>query len=62
LAVPARTSDGRTISIEFTVVLLMSGETIGHIAAFIRDVTARRDQELELRGRIRELEGGSSLS
>ncbi len=56
LAVPARTQDGRTISIEFTVVLLPDGDSIGHIAAVVRDVTARRSLELELRGRIRELE------
>jgi hypothetical protein len=55
-------TSGRTLSIEFIVVLLMSGQTVGHIAAFMRDVTARRNQELELRGRITELEGGSSLS
>jgi PAS domain S-box-containing protein len=56
LAVPARTRDGRTISIEFTVVLLKDGDAISHIGAVIRDVTARRSLELELRGRIRELE------
>lgn len=56
LAVPARTKDGRTISIEFTVVLLKDADSIGHIGAVIRDVTARRALELELRGRIRELE------
>jgi PAS domain S-box-containing protein len=56
LSVPARTNDGRTISIEFTVVLLKDGDSIAHIGAVIRDVSARRSLELELRGRIRELE------
>jgi hypothetical protein len=48
--------------LEFIVVLLISGQTVGRIAAFMRDVTARRNQEIEPRGRITELEGGSSLS
>jgi PAS domain S-box-containing protein len=56
LAVPARTQDGRTISIEFTVALLKDGDSIAHIGAVIRDVSARRSLELELRGRIRDLE------
>jgi PAS domain S-box-containing protein len=56
LAVPARTRDGRTISVEFTVALLKDGESITHIGAVLRDVSARRALELELRGRIRELE------
>jgi hypothetical protein len=56
LSVPAKTHDGRTISIEFTVVLLKEGDSITHIGAVIRDVSARRSLELELRGRIRELE------
>jgi PAS domain S-box-containing protein len=56
LSVPARTRDGRTISIEFTVVLVRDGDSISHIGAVLRDVTARRNLELELRGRIRELE------
>jgi PAS domain S-box-containing protein len=60
LAVPARTSDGGTISIEFTVALLKSGDAVGHIGAVIRDVTARRALELELRSRIRELEEGAT--
>lgn len=56
LSVPAKTRDGRTISIEFTVVLMKDGESITHVGAVIRDITARRSLELELRGRIRELE------
>jgi PAS domain S-box-containing protein len=56
LSVPARTHDGRTISIEFTVVLLKDGDAITHVGAVLRDVSARRALELELRGRIRELE------
>jgi PAS domain S-box-containing protein len=56
LSVPARTEDGKTISIDFTVALLKEGDSISHIGAVIRDVTARRSLELELRGRIRDLE------
>ncbi|MBO0732372.1 MAG: PAS domain S-box protein [Acidimicrobiaceae bacterium] len=56
LAVPAMTADRRTISIEFTVVLLHTGDRVGHIGAVIRDVTGRRSLELELRKRIRQLE------
>jgi PAS domain S-box-containing protein len=56
LSVPARTRDGRTISIDFTVALVTEGDSIGHIGAVIRDVTARRSLELELRSRIRELD------
>jgi PAS domain S-box-containing protein len=56
LAVPARRSDGQTISIEFTVVLLAGDEDIQHVAALVRDVTERRAKELELRRRLAELE------
>lgn len=58
LAVPARTADGRKISIEFTVALLSEGDQITHIAAVLRDVTERREQEVQLRRRVAELEGG----
>ena len=56
LAVPARTSDGRTISIEFTVVLLRRDDAVDHVAAVIREVTERRARETELRRRVAELE------
>jgi hypothetical protein len=42
LSVPARTQDGRTISIDFTVALVTEGDSIGHIGAVIRDVTGGR--------------------
>ncbi|MGH9110612.1 MAG: PAS domain-containing protein [Acidimicrobiales bacterium] len=61
LAVPATAADGRTVSIEFTVVLLSTGDgKIGHVAAFIRDVTERRAREQELRRRLQALEPASS--
>lgn len=57
LAVPARTADGRRISIEFTVALLYDDDRVTHVAALLRDVTERREQEIELRRRLAELEG-----
>ena len=58
LAVPARHADGRTISIEFSVVLLQTDNgSVGHVAAILRDVTERRAREQELRRRIKALEG-----
>lgn len=55
LAVPAIAADGRTISIEFGVVLLAGADsTIHYVGAIIRDVTERRDRELELRRRLGE--------
>ncbi|MHB1446313.1 MAG: PAS domain-containing protein [Acidimicrobiales bacterium] len=56
LAVPAVTFSGATVSIEFTIVLLELDNSVGHVAAFIRDVTERRARELGLRRRISELE------
>lgn len=60
LAVPALTKSGGTISIEFNVLLLKSasGATVG-IAAFLMDVTARRQKDMELRKRIATLEAKS---
>jgi PAS domain S-box-containing protein len=60
LAVPALTKSGGTISIEFNVLLLKSanGATVG-IAAFLMDVTARRQKDIELRKRIAILEAKS---
>ena len=57
LAVPARHADGRTVSIEFSVVLLQADDgSVGHVAAILRDVTERRAREQELRRRIQALE------
>ena len=55
LAVPAIAADGRTISIEFSVVLLAGADGIvQYVGAIIREVTERRDRELELRRRLGE--------
>jgi PAS domain S-box-containing protein len=55
LAVPALTADGGTVSIEFSVVLLTGPDgSAGHVGAVIRDVTARRAQEKEIRRRLLE--------
>jgi|SRR5579875_1694121 len=57
LAVPARHADGRTVSIEFSIVLLEGDDgSVGHVAAIMRDVTERRAAERELRQRIETLE------
>ncbi|MBI4328867.1 MAG: PAS domain S-box protein [Chloroflexi bacterium] len=57
LSVPASRKDGARISIEFSIVLLRDrqGRTEG-IAAIVRDVTARWQQERELRQRLATLE------
>jgi PAS domain S-box-containing protein len=57
LAVPAMTKDGRRISIEFSIVLLRAptGELLG-AAAIMQDVTARWEQQKELRKRLAALE------
>jgi PAS domain S-box-containing protein len=57
LAVPALHKDGRRLSIEFTVVPVHAADgTMAGIAAVIRDVTERREQEQALRKRLTELE------
>lgn len=58
LAVPAIRKDGARISLEFTVVLLReaTGNVLG-VAAVLRDVTARWEQEKALRTRMAALEG-----
>lgn len=57
LAVPALRADGTRISIEFTVALLRDANGgVRSIAAIIRDVTARFEQERALRRRLEELE------
>ena len=57
LAVPALRRDGSTVSIEFTIQLLLdaSGRVEG-AAAIVRDVTARFQREKALRARLKELE------
>lgn len=53
LSVPAMRKDGARISIEFSIVLLRDGEgKMEGIAAIIRDVTARWQQEREVRQRF----------
>lgn len=56
LAVPAVAADGRTLSIEFSVVLLADAEgRVHHVAALIRDVTARRARDQQMRRRLAAL-------
>jgi len=61
LAVPAIRKDGTSISVEFTVALLHepSGALVG-IAAIIRDVTARWEEDRALKKRLAALEAKSS--
>jgi PAS domain S-box-containing protein len=63
LAVPAMTKSGNLISIEFNVHLLKgpSGKAIG-IAAFLRDVTARRQEDIAMRRRLALLEAWQTTS
>ena len=61
LRVPAQRKDGRRISIAFTVALLSGADGgVAGIAAFVRDETARWEEEQALRRRIKELEAGRS--
>jgi len=57
LAVPAIRKDGTRISVEFTIVLIRDddGKLLGP-AAILRDVTARWNQDKELRKRLIALE------
>jgi len=59
LAVPALHQKGSRMSTEFSIVLLQDddGKPLG-VAAIMRDITERRNQEKELRDRLAELEGG----
>lgn len=58
LRVPALHKDGRPLSIAFTVCLLPGADGKPNaIAAFIRDETARWEEEKELRRRLAELQG-----
>jgi len=60
LAVPAMRKDGSRISIEFNIVLLRApaGELLG-AAAMIQDVTARWQQQKEMKARLAALEARS---
>ncbi|MER8072337.1 PAS domain S-box protein [Streptomyces sp. NPDC094034] len=63
LAVPALTAAGSTISIEFSVVLLTGSDgDASHVGAVIRDVTARRAQEKEVRRRLLAAAPGETAS
>lgn len=57
LAVPALTKDGRRISLEFSIALLHapSGELLG-ATAILQDVTARWQQQKDLKSRLATLE------
>jgi PAS domain S-box-containing protein len=58
LRVPAMHKDGRTLSIAFTVGLLLGTQrTVTGIVAVIRDETKRFAEERDLRKRLAELEG-----
>ena len=58
LRVPAMHKDGRTLSISFTVGLLLGAQrTVTGIVAVIRDETKRFAEERDLRKRLAELEG-----
>ena len=59
LAVPAKHQNGSKLSTEFSIVLLSddNGKPLG-VAAIMRDITERRQQEKELRDRLAELEAG----
>ncbi len=58
LAVPAVRQDGTRISVEFTVALLRDATgAISGIAAILRDVTAKWEEQRALHARIAELEG-----
>ena len=61
LRVPAIHKDGRTLSIAFTVGLLLGAQrTLTGLVAVIRDETKRFAEERDLRKRLAELEGKHS--
>ena len=61
LRVPAMHKDGRTLSIAFTVAMLLGADgKVGGIAAVMRDETDRFNEERALRKRLAELESRSS--
>ncbi|QHO71554.1 PAS sensor domain-containing protein [Bradyrhizobium sp. CCBAU 051011] len=60
LSVPALTSDGRRISVEFTIVLLRdSSQEVAGTVAVMRDVTNRFEEVRELRRKLAEAGGKS---
>lgn len=61
LSVPAMRKDGTRISLEFSVVLVRdeAGKPTG-VAAIMRDITARRRHEQELKDRLAALEAKPS--
>jgi PAS domain S-box-containing protein len=63
LAVPAIGKDGERISVEFSIVMLRdaAGEPLG-IAAILRDVTQRWQEQRQLRKRLAALEAMSAPS
>ncbi|HEY7725831.1 MAG TPA: PAS domain S-box protein [Anaeromyxobacteraceae bacterium] len=57
LAVPALHKDGRTVSIEFSIQVLLGGDgKPAGSAAVVRDVTARFQRDKETKAKVRELE------
>jgi PAS domain S-box-containing protein len=58
LSVPALHRDGQRLSVDFSIVMLKDeqGQVTG-IASLMRDMTAQRQKEKELKERIAELEG-----
>jgi PAS domain S-box-containing protein len=55
LSVPATTASGATVSIEFSVVLLKGPDGLtDHVGAIIRDITARRAHDKEIRRQLLE--------
>ncbi|MEN9538288.1 MAG: hypothetical protein RLZZ126_523, partial [Pseudomonadota bacterium] len=57
LKVPALHKDGRTLSIAFSVALVLAQDgSVSGIAAVVRDETVRFAQERDLRKRVSELE------
>ena len=61
LAVPAQKKDGTLISIEFTITMLADESGFLHgIAAIIRDVTTRRNEENKIKEKLAALETTSN--
>lgn len=61
LAVPATRRDGTRISLEFSIAMQRAADgTVTGIAAILRDVTERWQQERQLRARVAELEAKAS--
>ena len=56
LAVPAVTKSGDRLSVEFSIALVREGDAVAGVGAIMRDVTARWQQERELRARLAQAE------